>query len=78
MDYVTSEVQIALETELDQQISLWEMELGSGGNVKFSPGGPESPWYTSCMELVKSRFSAVSVQVSGSIYHCTVQQASLK
>ena len=48
----------ALRARLDRQVQLYEMELCSGGNVKFlPPGGLGDPWYRACLELVKSRFS---------------------
>ena len=53
----------SLSNTLSRQILLWEIELESGGNVKFSPGGVEMSWYKSCVDLVNSRFSAASVLV---------------
>ena len=64
VDRISSEFQLALKKELQREMHLWEIELGSGGNVKFTPGGPECQWYNSCVELVNSRFSAANVQVS--------------
>lgn len=61
---VSSEFQQSLERKVHRQIHLWEIELESGGNVKYSPGGPECQWYNSCVELVNSRFSVTHVQVS--------------
>lgn len=59
----SSEFQQNLEKKVHRQIQLWEIELESGGNVKYSPGGPECQWYNSCVELVNSRFSRTHVQV---------------
>ena len=63
IDGTSSQYQTDLKKDLLLQRQLWEVELRSGGNVKFSPGGPEDRWYNSCVQLVKSRFSASKVQV---------------
>ena len=51
-----------LRNELDWQTRLWQIELGSGGNIKFL-APVEGHWHRACTELVKSRFSAANWQV---------------
>lgn len=59
VDQISTNYEMMLMTGLDRKIQLCEIELGSGGNVKFtSSGGPTGDqWYRACVELVKSRFS---------------------
>lgn len=33
-------------------------ELETGGNIRFEEGKPSDKWFTSCVDLVKSRFNA--------------------
>lgn len=75
----SSEFQQNLERKVHRQIHLWEIELESGGNVKYSPGGPECQWYNSCVELVNSRFSGTYVQVGpcGDQMMCPYQRGVL-
>ena len=68
IDLTSSQYQADLEQDLLRQTGLWDIELQSGGNVKFSTGGAGEGWYQSCVQLVKSRFSAAKVQV----YTCTM------
>ena len=63
IDHTSYQYQMDMKKDLLRQCQLWEVELRSGGNVKFSPGGPEDRWYNSCVQLVKSRFSAAKAQV---------------
>jgi Leucine-rich repeat (LRR) protein len=53
-----------LRNELDWQTRLWQIELGSGGNIKFL-APVEGHWHRACTELVKSRFSAANWQEFG-------------
>lgn len=42
----------------DQNIGRLITELDTGGNIRFEEGRPQDKWYTSCVDLVRSRFNA--------------------
>lgn len=56
---------LAIEAETDQKRQFWMMELNSGGNVKLTSCDPFQPCFSSCSELVHSRFSVADVQHLG-------------
>lgn len=41
-----------------QQISRLVLELETGGNIRLEDGKPSDPWYSSCVDLMQSRFFA--------------------
>jgi len=41
----------------EQNIHRLMTELESGGNIHFEEGKPSDKWFTSCVDLVRSRFS---------------------
>ena len=59
---VSSEHISQLKRELTWHTRLVQMELASGGNVKFL-APHEGGWGKACRELVKSRFSVANWQV---------------
>lgn len=42
----------------EQNIGRLMTELDTGGNIRFEDGRPQDKWYTSCVDLVRSRFNA--------------------
>lgn len=40
-------------------------ELDTGGNIRFEEGRPQDKWYTSCVDLVRSRFNAEQMKQHG-------------
>lgn len=42
----------------EQNIHRLMTELETGGNIRFEEGKPSDKWFTSCVDLVKSRFNA--------------------
>ena len=41
----------------EQNIARLLLELDTGGNIRLEEGSPSDVWYTSCVDLVNSRFS---------------------
>lgn len=33
-------------------------ELETGGNIRFEEGKPQDKWFSSCVDLVRSRFNS--------------------
>lgn len=50
-------------------------ELDTGGNIRFEEGRHQDKWYTSCVDLVKSRFNLESMS-SYSIYGISVTRVT--
>ena len=42
-------------------------ELETGGNIRFEEGRPQDRWFSSCVDLVRSRFSAEQMKTYGII-----------
>jgi hypothetical protein len=42
----------------EQNIHRLMTELETGGNIRFEEGRPQDRWFSSCVDLVRSRFSA--------------------
>lgn len=42
-------------------------ELDTGGNIRFEEGRPQDKWYTSCVDLVRSRFNAEQMSSFGMV-----------
>ena len=42
----------------EQNIHRLMTELETGGNIRFEEGRPQDRWFSSCVVLVRSRFSA--------------------
>jgi len=42
----------------EQNIHRLMTELETGGNIRFEEGKPSDKWFTSCVDLVRSRFNA--------------------
>lgn len=40
----------------DQLIGRLLLELDSGGNIKLEDGRTNEPWFSSCMDLIATRF----------------------
>lgn len=43
------------------------MELSTGGNIRFEDGSPADLWYSSCVDLVQSRFFAADYSPTGHV-----------
>ena len=41
----------------EQNIHRLMTELETGGNIRFEEGKPSDKWYSSCYDLVRSRFN---------------------
>ena len=41
----------------EQNIHRLMTELETGGNIRFEEGKPSDKWFTSCVDLVRSRFN---------------------
>lgn len=41
----------------EQNIHRLMTELETGGNIRFEEGKPNDKWFSSCVDLVKSRFN---------------------
>ena len=41
----------------EQNIHRLMTELETGGNIRFEEGKPSDKWYSSCVDLVRSRFN---------------------
>lgn len=54
-----------IEADTDQKCQFWMMELNSGGNVKLISCDQSQPCFSSCSELVQSRFSTTVVESLG-------------
>lgn len=42
----------------EQNIHRLMTELETGGNIRFEEGKPNDKWFSSCVDLVRSRFNA--------------------
>jgi hypothetical protein len=42
----------------EQNINRLMTELETGGNIRFEEGRPQDKWFSSCVDLVRSRFNA--------------------
>ena len=40
-------------------------ELETGGNIRFEEGKPTDKWFTSCVDLVRSRFNSEQMKLFG-------------
>lgn len=49
----------------EQNIGRLMTELDTGGNIRFEEGRPQDKWYTSCVDLVRSRFNAEQMKSLG-------------
>ena len=49
----------------EQNIARLITELDTGGNIRFEEGRQQDKWYTSCVDLVRSRFNAESLSHMG-------------
>ncbi|XP_025105112.1 leucine-rich repeat-containing protein 9-like isoform X2 [Pomacea canaliculata] len=58
VEEVFKEAKQRLQQKADTIINRLEIELETGGNVRFEEGTPEDLWFTSCRDLVMSRFCA--------------------
>ena len=62
LDMQSSDFKLRIKSVADASIQRLTTELESGGNVRFEDGLPSDPWYTSCRDLVMSRFCASSLR----------------
>ena len=51
----------------EQNIHRLLTELETGGNIRFEEGRPQDRWFSSCVDLVRSRFSAEQMKTFGII-----------
>ena len=51
----------------EQNIHRLMTELETGGNIRFEEGRPQDRWFSSCVDLVRSRFSAEQMKHFGII-----------
>ena len=51
----------------EQNIHRLMTELETGGNIRFEEGRPQDRWFSSCVDLVRSRFSAEQMKNFGII-----------
>ena len=51
----------------EQNIHRLMTELETGGNIRFEEGRPQDRWFSSCVDLVRSRFSAEQMKTFGII-----------
>jgi hypothetical protein len=51
----------------EQNIHRLMTELDTGGNIRFEEGRLQDKWYTSCVDLVRSRFNAEQMKPFGII-----------
>ena len=51
----------------EQNIHRLMTELDTGGNSRFEEGRLQDKWFTSCVDLVKSRFNAEQMKAFGII-----------
>lgn len=51
----------------EQNIHRLMTELETGGNIRFEEGQPSDRWFSSCVDLVRSRFSADQMRAYGII-----------
>lgn len=58
---VRSEVQEAAQASISRLL----VELETGGNIRLEEGSPSDAWYTSCVDLVATRFSAADYEGLG-------------
>ncbi|GLD92807.1 hypothetical protein PINS_up001386 [Pythium insidiosum] len=54
-----------LQWATDISISRLMLELDTGGNIRLEDGKPTDPWYSSCIELVRSRLCLDDLRVFG-------------
>lgn len=41
----------------DEYVTRVSLELQTGGNIRLEDGKPEHSWYSSCIDLITSRFN---------------------
>ena len=51
----------------EQNIHRLMTELDTGGNIRFEEGRLQDKWFSSCFDLVKSRFNAEQMKAFGII-----------
>ena len=51
----------------EQNIHRLMTELETGGNIRFEEGKPTDKWFTSCVDLVRSRFNPEQMKFFGII-----------
>ena len=51
-------------------------ELETGGNIRFEEGKPSDKWFTSCDDLVKSRFDKEYMKRKFGIYDLTISRVT--
>lgn len=56
----------------EQNIHRMMTELETGGNIRFEEGKPNDKWYTSCDDLIRSRFDADIMKKKFNICDITV------
>ena len=49
----------------EQNIHRLMTELETGGNIRFEEGKPQDKWFTSCVDLVRSRFNPEQMKFFG-------------
>lgn len=49
----------------EQNIHRLMTELETGGNIRFEEGKPQDKWFTSCVDLVRSRFNVDQMKFYG-------------
>jgi hypothetical protein len=49
----------------EQNIHRLMTELETGGNIRFEEGKPNDKWFSSCVDLVRSRFNAEQMRFYG-------------
>lgn len=55
----------AIKEVTHQQISRLVLELETGGNIRLEDGKPSDAWYSSCVDLMHSRFFAQDFEHCG-------------
>ena len=51
----------------EQNIHRLMTELETGGNIRFEEGKPSDKWFSSCVDLVRSRFNPETMKFFGII-----------
>ena len=49
---------ISIKQQSENTISRFLVELETGGNIRLEQGKPSELWYSSCVDLLRSRFQA--------------------
>lgn len=67
MDVIYEAMRQKIYNLSEQNINRLMTELETGGNIRFEEGRPQDKWFSSCVDLVRSRFNAEHMKQFGII-----------